>query len=88
MAQAVQSTVKVPKTVEVDEQAIVLTLSPDEAETLRVILANVGGDPLLSRRKHSNAVDGALASAGIRSGVDHPSIPNVPSGIIFKTGVI
>lgn len=87
MAKAFDSVVKVTKTVEVDERTIILHLSEDEALTLRVILANVGGDPLLSRRKHANAIDDGLATLGIRPGVNHPSIPNVPSGIIFKNGV-
>lgn len=91
MATATRNVTKVKKMVEVEEdgpETFTLTISREEAVTLRVILANVGGNPLLSRRKFSDAVDAALASAGIRSGIDHPSIPNVPSGIIFKTGVI
>lgn len=42
------------------ERQIVLTLSEAEARTLYVILANVGGDPVSSPRKHAAAVFEAL----------------------------
>ena len=43
----------------------VLTLSEEEARTLRVILSAVGGVPDATPRKYSNAVNRALADAGV-----------------------
>lgn len=44
-----------------------LTLSQDEAETLRLILGHVGGSTHDTPRKHTDAVMEALKAAGIRT---------------------
>lgn len=43
----------------------VLELSEEEATFLRDIFWVVGGDPHESRRKHADAIDMALAGAGV-----------------------
>lgn len=45
---------------------ITLTLTPDEADTLRTILRFVGGCPSESRRKHSDSICEALDSVGAK----------------------
>jgi hypothetical protein len=53
-------------TVEVTKSVTVkLTVSEEEAQTLRDILANVGGDPKKSQRKHANNISNALDDAGL-----------------------
>ena len=46
--------------------SVTLTLSEDEARTLRVILQKVGGCPISSLRAHSDSVLKALQGAGVR----------------------
>lgn len=50
----------VTKTVEVEEEQIALTMSKDEAETLRDVLGRVGGNLNTTRRKHAREVLVAL----------------------------
>lgn len=44
---------------------VVLELSGKEAEALRAVFQEVGGDPVLSRRGLIDAVDSALKVAGV-----------------------
>lgn len=46
-------------------EEVTLTLSKDEAETLRALLDHVGGSHSRSRRKHTSAISGALSRAGV-----------------------
>lgn len=54
------ATAQKTKTVEVEEPVITLTMSKDEAETLRDVLGRVGGNPNTTRRKHAFEVLVAL----------------------------
>lgn len=47
-----------------------LTLSQEEAETLRSIHARIGGDPECSRRKHMTAINKALSEIKVSSNWD------------------
>lgn len=63
-ATALKKTVK--KTVEEQvDDGVILMLSKDEAETLRLIVCNIGGDRYESRRKHAEAIAEALRLAGV-----------------------
>jgi hypothetical protein len=63
MAEAIKTTREVPKVVE--EDVVVLTLSKDEAETLRMICYTTGGHEKKSRRKYIDSIGKALEAAGI-----------------------
>lgn len=63
MAKAEKVQVEVVKPVQ--ETVYVITLSKDEAFTLRHILSKVGGSPYTSRRKYADAIYSALGAAGI-----------------------
>jgi len=66
MATAEKTTIKVEKTIQADEDAYILTLSKDEAETLRAVVGmHVNG---AGRRKHTDAIWHALNAAGINPG--------------------
>lgn len=58
----------VQKTITVEERVptITLTLSTDEAETLRAILCRISGSPDSSPREHTDFIDEALRDAGVR----------------------
>lgn len=65
MATAEKTTVIAEKLVKVEEEAFTLTLSKDEAETLRIIFNVIGGSPVSSRRKHTDAMDRALYESNV-----------------------
>ncbi|WP_035800352.1 hypothetical protein [Kitasatospora mediocidica] len=70
MATAEKSFREVKKMVEVDvhEDVITMTLSREEAETLRFLFEKIGGSPTNSPRRHIDAMKIALSGAGaIRS---------------------
>lgn len=46
-------------------ESVMMTLTSEEANTLRDILANIGGCPDSSRRKYAEAIAEALDGAGI-----------------------
>jgi hypothetical protein len=48
-----------------EETTVTLTLSVDEAVTLAMVLANVGGNRETSPRKHAQAVFNALEKTGV-----------------------
>ena len=48
------------------QQVYKLTLTQDEAETLSVVLAKVGGDPDRTGRGNTEAIFDALEAAGVR----------------------
>ena len=50
----------IPPVPVVENFTVTLELSKEEAETILSILQKVGGDPVLSRRKHAQAVERAL----------------------------
>lgn len=58
-------TVVVTESQTVQVYVYTLTLTPEEAQTLADLTAMCGGDPKNSRRKHTEAVYEALASAGV-----------------------
>lgn len=49
-----------------DRPNVTLTLSPDEADTLALVMACVGGDPKTSRRRHTASIADALRNVGYR----------------------
>ncbi len=51
----------------VEEDRIVLTLTPEEASTLLMITRMISGDPCLSRRKHTDSIGEALRDAGVEA---------------------
>ena len=57
----------------------ILSLSEDEARTLRDILGRVGGDPNYSRRKHKQVIFNALYD---ELGWDDP--PDLIGTLLFK----
>ena len=59
---------------------VTLTMSEDEAQTLRDIFGMVGGDPDNSRRRNSDSMHEALLSAGIRRRPYH----DMSGGITFS----
>lgn len=61
MASATKKSVPVPK----PPYEVTLVLDQDEAEFLTAVLANVGGDPVTSPRKHQESISGALHKAGV-----------------------
>lgn len=67
MAEAAKSFKRVTKTIEVEteETVITLTLSPDEAQAVAAVLAKVGGAVEGTPREHLRTVAYALSSAGI-----------------------
>lgn len=52
----------------VKPQGVTLELTMDEAQTLRDVLAKVGGSPRVSRRRHIAALSKAMEDAGIYYG--------------------
>lgn len=64
MAKSKIGTEKVTRTITVEEESVILTLTADEARTLAVICCMVGGDSVASRRSHSDAIGLALARVG------------------------
>jgi hypothetical protein len=77
------------RTVVTQEEAVVLTLSIKEAQTVADVLLMVGGCPMGSRRKYADHVRQALACAGISSEYTHitsyqPSDVDYESSIYFK----
>lgn len=81
MAYASVETKKILKTTVVEENVVELTLTPQEAETIRAVLGYVGGCPDSSRRKHVVSIDSALYEAG----VDYNSTDVEPNGSIYFT---
>jgi hypothetical protein len=59
-----------------------LTLTREEAETLRAVCHRIAGDPQLSRRKHMDSINSALRNAGIES--DTTDISRQREGIYFQ----
>lgn len=59
MAKATALTKSVP-------DGVTLTLTNDEAETLRLIVSNIGGDRYASRRKDADAIANALGASGVK----------------------
>lgn len=51
---------------------VTLTMTLLEAQTLKQITMNTGGDPDYSARKHTDAINEALYKAGVRS-AKHPT---------------
>ncbi len=49
-----------------DVRNVVLELTTDEAETLRLMMARVSGDPYSTRRAHASAIADALDSVKVR----------------------
>lgn len=49
----------------VPETVIMLTLTGEEAATLRWITQSIGGDPTFSRRAHADNIGRALLDAGL-----------------------
>lgn len=72
MARVISDTVLIqPATPAITETKYILTLSKDEAQVLKDILARVGGCPYTTRRNHTNAISNALEGVGIFSQVGH-----------------
>src|SRR5689334_7241520 len=70
MAKATRNTKieKRTKTIEVEERVpngVNLTLTQEEAETLRYVTRRISGDPMFGPRKHTDAIGKALTAAGI-----------------------
>lgn len=58
--------------VTVTAAGVALTLTVEEAQFLRDILhCGVGGDPVNSRRRHSDAINDALEFAGVATSVGY-----------------
>jgi len=89
MARATRNTKieKKTKTVEVEERVpngVNLTLTQEEAETLRYITRRISGDPIYGPRRHTDAIGKALTEAGIvgnvsaeaTQGLSFPTAPN------------
>lgn len=64
MAKAVSET----QTIRVD--VITLTLSSEEANTLRSILMHIGGSETKSPREHADSIATALNRAGVTGGIE------------------
>ncbi len=47
-------------------EGVVLTMTQEEAETLRLLLHHVGGDPYKTRRGHVDAIRKSLDKAGVK----------------------
>lgn len=75
MASATKKNVPVPK----PPYEVTLVLDQDEAEFLTAVLANVGGDPVISPRKHQESISGALHKAGVPT-------PSRITGLIVRDG--
>jgi hypothetical protein len=72
MAKAELKTVEVtPAREAVYREEVTLTLSRDEAESLKSLTGFIGGSPVRSRRKHFDSISQALWVAGIHN-VDMP----------------
>jgi hypothetical protein len=65
MAEAKRTTTTQEVVVKKTCEAVQLTLSVDEAQTLIDVLAKVGGDPARSRRFHSSTIYDALRRFGM-----------------------
>jgi hypothetical protein len=66
MASAVKRTREVRKTVtDVVPDGVTLTLTQAEAETLLMVHARIGGDPMVTRRLHTDGIGQALRNAGV-----------------------
>lgn len=59
--------------VPVTDRHVVLTLSEDEAATLRAVCECIGGDMRKSRRRDMDAIGTSLSSAGIKSPLRYDS---------------
>lgn len=60
------------KTETVTVTKVVLTLTEDEARTLRAILGHIGGDERLSPRRHADEIAAALGKAGFNNPISTP----------------
>lgn len=75
---------------EVVTTTFVLELSKDEAETLKIILMNIGGSKTKSRRRFSKKISQALDEAGCTLPYDYWTCVNVAfsSGIEFRNDLL
>jgi hypothetical protein len=62
---------------------VVLTMTTDEANTLRAVLRHVAGDPLGSPRKHVDSISDALIAARVDGGDER----NLITRQMGKTGL-
>lgn len=69
MAQAT----RLPKTVTIFT-GVELTLSEEEAQTLLIVTARIGGDLKTSPRKHLLAISRALKAAGYKRQLNEPPV--------------
>jgi hypothetical protein len=78
---------RIPQPVVYDERpdGVTLKLSEAEAQFLMDVTELIGGDPLTSRRKYSDAVRSALYQAGVKSG--YPVQDYYQGAIYFTAGV-
>jgi hypothetical protein len=88
MASAVKQERKVREVVE-QEEAVVLTLTAEEARTLLDVMRAVGGCPFKSRRRHTQNVMLALRSVGVTrtpppSGGFRPADMDTAVSILFN----
>lgn len=68
MARATIETQTVTKTEEVEERVYTLTLSEEEAKSLRALTGWVAGSLVSTYCKHTSSIYGALSKAGVRVG--------------------
>lgn len=60
-----------------------LHLTPEEAQFLADVTSRIGGDSTHSRRKHSDAISGALRTAGVDYNKTDDLDPEYPGGMRF-----
>ena len=91
MAVAKIETVQVEKTITVEEEKFVLTLTSEEATLLRDIAWKVAGNPEKSRRGIYDGIDEALRRAGVKRSFGPPEDRAVDmpwdKGLYFKDRV-
>lgn len=66
---------------------ITMELTIEEAQALTDVLASVGGNPLASRRRHTDAVYEALTDAGFRHWASFAGIRDFTGSVSFKEEV-
>jgi len=66
------------------ERIVTLTLTLDEAESLKAVTRNVAGDTKHSRRKDIDAIGMALSNAGVYGEEAVRSIDRKSAGVLFK----
>lgn len=63
---------------------VVLEMTEDEAETLMLVCANVGGDQQKSRRRDTNSISKVLGKLGIKRATGKTAQITSENSIYFK----